>query len=77
MRQRPQSVINHHDHHTNVVIYINAPIGREECEMLKMKLSSFCQVEQKQQKWKKEKRQGRARNAAAQPFCAAPASSAR
>ena len=77
MRQRPQSVINHHDHHTNVVIYINAPIGREECEMLKMKLSPFYRVEQKQQKWKKEKRQGRARNAAAKPFCAAPASSAR
>ena len=49
MRQRPQSVINHHDHHTNVVIYINAPIGREECEMLKEELGSVCQVEQRQQ----------------------------
>lgn len=49
MKKLPQSVINHHDHHTNVVIYINAPIGREECEMLKEELGSVCQVEQKQQ----------------------------
>ena len=77
MKYHLRPVVNHHDHHMHFTININAPISHEECEMLKMKLSSFCQVEQKQQKWKKEKRQGRARNAAAQPFCAAPASSAR
>ncbi len=48
MKQQPRPVINHHDHHTHVTIIFNAPVGHEECEMLKEKLSPFCRVEQKQ-----------------------------
>jgi hypothetical protein len=49
MRQRNRSVVTHHDHHTHITIIFNAPLSHKECEMLKEKLGSVCQVEQKQQ----------------------------
>jgi hypothetical protein len=48
MRQRNRPVVTHHDHHTHVTIIFNAPLSHKECEMLKEKLGSVCQVEQKQ-----------------------------
>jgi hypothetical protein len=89
MKNHLHSVITYHDHHMHISININAPIGREECETLKEKLDSLCQVKQKQrpqkpprqkqkpQKWKKERRRKKTKNAPEQTFGAAPASSAR
>ena len=49
MRHYNRPVVTHHDHHTEVTIIFNAPIGHEECEMLKERLIPSCRVEQKQQ----------------------------
>ena len=49
MRHYNHPVVTHHDHHTEVTIIFNGPVGHEECEILKEELGSVCQVEQRQQ----------------------------